>query len=435
MKNIKGFTLIELLAVIIILGILMIIAIPSVTKYISDSRKEAYIKTAKQVISATKNLVNSGKLEMYDINVAYYISNSCIKVENGEKAKSPYGEFVDDKTYVIVTYDGKGYDYYWISLDDTGTGVRKVTSMNELDVDDIESDLTFKDIEIGIIFIFKKSYAVIGDECSTYTVEEATYNGAAGVIYKTLDDVNVVGVYKSKLAKIVHENGDIDYRYQGGYPKNYIIFNNETWRIVGIFDGRLKIVPLSLLQNKRTFGSTAIWDSSEMKEYLNTEFYDSIQNDYKKMIDENVVWYLAGPSTRDLTKEQFYLAERNELNVSNGYSFTSNTTKIGLIYPSDYGYSVYENENDSDSFCPKMEMLSNYGILKCKENNWLKKDAFYTISHEKGSNKMFCQINQYIGSTSINNSRGVLPTLYLKPSVKIISGDGNISTPYILSYE
>ena len=45
MKDKNGFTLIELLAVIIILGILMIIAIPSVTRYISDSRKASYIKT------------------------------------------------------------------------------------------------------------------------------------------------------------------------------------------------------------------------------------------------------------------------------------------------------------------------------------------------------------------------------------------------------
>ena len=39
MKNKKGFTLIELLAVIIILGILMIIAIPAVTSYIQSSRQ------------------------------------------------------------------------------------------------------------------------------------------------------------------------------------------------------------------------------------------------------------------------------------------------------------------------------------------------------------------------------------------------------------
>ncbi len=50
MKKKNGFTLIELLAVIIILGILMIIAIPSVTNYISNSRKSAYVDTAKEIV-------------------------------------------------------------------------------------------------------------------------------------------------------------------------------------------------------------------------------------------------------------------------------------------------------------------------------------------------------------------------------------------------
>ncbi len=44
--NKKGFTLIELLAVIVILGILMIIAVPAVSRYISDSRKQAYVDIA-----------------------------------------------------------------------------------------------------------------------------------------------------------------------------------------------------------------------------------------------------------------------------------------------------------------------------------------------------------------------------------------------------
>ena len=62
----NGFTLIELLAVIIILGILMIIAIPSVTKYINDARKDSYIDSAKGIITGAKNFVNDGKLEMFD---------------------------------------------------------------------------------------------------------------------------------------------------------------------------------------------------------------------------------------------------------------------------------------------------------------------------------------------------------------------------------
>ena len=141
-KKKKGFTLIELLAVIIILGILMIIAIPSVTKYISDSRKNAYIDTAKQLIGAARNLVNSGKLEMYDTDTTYYIESSCIKTENA--SKSPYGEFT--KAYVVITYDAKGYNYYWTSNDDTGQGIKNVVRIDKLDTDNIESDLKDTDI-------------------------------------------------------------------------------------------------------------------------------------------------------------------------------------------------------------------------------------------------------------------------------------------------
>ena len=137
MKKKNGFTLIELLAVIIILGILMIIAIPSVTKYISDSRKSSYVDTAKEIIAGARNAVNEGKLGMYDTNTTYYIASDYIKTENA--SKSPYGEFV--QAYVVVTYDGKGYSYYWISVDDAGQGVKEIVSYNKLDTDNIESDI------------------------------------------------------------------------------------------------------------------------------------------------------------------------------------------------------------------------------------------------------------------------------------------------------
>ena len=145
--NKKGFTLIELLAVIIILGILMIIAIPSVTKYINDSRKNTYIDTAKELIGAARNLVNDGKLEMYDTDATYYIDIACLKAENGGKAVSPYGDFVKEKAYVVVTFDGKGYEYFWTSIDDSGQGIKKLIKYDKLDTDDIESDLKTDDIK------------------------------------------------------------------------------------------------------------------------------------------------------------------------------------------------------------------------------------------------------------------------------------------------
>ena len=143
-KKKKGFTLIELLAVIIILGILMIIAIPSVTKYINDSRKSAYVDTAKEIVSGTRNLVNTGKLGMYGTDTTYYIPAKYVNTENS--LKSPYGEFLDKSAYIGVIYDGKGYKYYWISSDDTGQGIDEVTPVDKLDTDKIKSDLDPNDI-------------------------------------------------------------------------------------------------------------------------------------------------------------------------------------------------------------------------------------------------------------------------------------------------
>ena len=73
-RNRKGFTLIELLAVIIILGVLMLIAIPSVTEYISSSRKNAYVSTAQAYVSAVRTKVNQGEeFKFYDPDVFYLV--------------------------------------------------------------------------------------------------------------------------------------------------------------------------------------------------------------------------------------------------------------------------------------------------------------------------------------------------------------------------
>ena len=87
--NKKGFTLIELLAVIIILGILMIIAIPSVTSYIQNSRKSAYVDTAVAYVDAVRNKVNeASKIKFYATDTLYLIpvghesGKSCVSVES-----------------------------------------------------------------------------------------------------------------------------------------------------------------------------------------------------------------------------------------------------------------------------------------------------------------------------------------------------------------
>ena len=175
--KVKGFTLIELLAVIIILGILMIIAIPAVTEYISSSRKNAYITTASRYIDGVRNKVNAAEIPVYDIETTYYIPGSCVSMEKG--GKSPYGDWRE--YYVVVTYDGTGYDYYWTSRDETNTGIY-LTYQDLLDVDRIENNVTSISTSIGVgdrekILVLKNSCSINDAEemLATVNIEEKGY--------------------------------------------------------------------------------------------------------------------------------------------------------------------------------------------------------------------------------------------------------------------
>ena len=146
MKN-KGFTLIELLAVIIILGILMLIAIPSVTNYINNSRKNTYLTTVDELIKGTMAKTNSGELDIHETKTTYYVPCTCIDLENG-KAKSPYGEF--DAAYVIVTFDGKKYNYYFTGKDVQNMGVPAITKSDLLSKESIVANVGTIDTSVGI---------------------------------------------------------------------------------------------------------------------------------------------------------------------------------------------------------------------------------------------------------------------------------------------
>jgi prepilin-type N-terminal cleavage/methylation domain-containing protein len=216
--NKKGFTLIELLAVIIILGVLMLVAIPSVTSYINNSRKEAYIDTARNIAKGAINEVNSAELDMFDTGVTYYIPSSCIDLETG--GDSPYGgKFAP--AYIIVTYDNNSYNYYWMSRDENGIGVKSPISIKQLNSKQIEAGIKASDIEPTIGVDGRDTIIVFSDDCSSANAPTPATSivpgeeGGGVVVYpegKTKSTVvagDEVKISEEKFYVVKHDGSDL----------------------------------------------------------------------------------------------------------------------------------------------------------------------------------------------------------------------------------
>lgn len=165
----KGFTLIELLAVIIILGVLMIIAVPAVTNYISSTRKTSYITSVKGYIDGTRTKTNALEYPITDVETTYYVPTSCISLEKG--GQSPFGDL--QESYVVVTYNGSGYNYYYTGKDTAGYGIT-LTAEGLLDEDSLKPGTTSLDLNIGVGD--RSNIIEFGNSCKSndYTTRTAT---------------------------------------------------------------------------------------------------------------------------------------------------------------------------------------------------------------------------------------------------------------------
>src|SRR5699024_10391384 len=78
-----------------------------------------------------------------------------------------YGDW--EEYYVVVTYDGTSYDYYWTSRDETNTGIY-LTYQDLLDVDRIENNVTSISTNIGVGD--REKILVLKDSCDINDAEE-----------------------------------------------------------------------------------------------------------------------------------------------------------------------------------------------------------------------------------------------------------------------
>lgn len=271
------------------------------------------------------------------------------------------------------------------------------------------------------------------------------------------------------LAKDTTDDENI--RYIGETPNNYIEYNGETWRVIGVMnnveasDGAneelVKIVRNSPLSATK-FSDIAInaWETSLIKQNLNSgEFYNSLSEDSINLI-EDVVWTTRQTTSTTLTPLDFYTQERTG-NVYEGHAKTW-TGKIALMYVSDWGYAVGGNGRNlgpsygnrvlddnhreqclnlkigsSENAGNNGEMVSNYFCFNL--NNWIRTitNNNWTVALETGTDYGGDSAIRLIGPnySAVSNispwdKTQVNPTLYLKASTVLVDGDGSESNPF-----
>ena len=324
-------------------------------------------------------------------------------------------------------------------------------------------------VSITIIIIgfnSKKSYAVgttLVDTVKALNKGSSWSSGASGVYYTNS-----------------HE-----YRYVGAEVNNYVKFNNDMYRIIGVFDSNShgKSGEMVKLIRSRPLGgySWGVYNSSNtsgtysnykndwtgtttkvkanLNVLLNEYFYNKTSasstygpctnwtyyynnTNYRTNscsqivgygIDESLrgyietaTWYLYGSDTVK-SKQNWYLCERggNSCTGANSGAYSTSTdAKIGLMYLSDYLYaSSYYTSSDT----------TTQGTDYFGNKNWLYKGYEWTLTpYASDSRYVWWVINGSVNYITTYTPTSARPSFYLKSSVYVTGGDGSFDNPFTL---
>jgi len=289
------------------------------------------------------------------------------------------------------------------------------------------------------------------------------------------------------------EAGNIRYFGSSSKVKNYIYFNCsdylnqsdstcEKWRIIGIVDGKVKIIKedsignLAWDQDKNIDVNLKTWSTnwaeSSLQFFLNGLYYDrgeqesytyfsgssgttetdidlkliGIKENTRELIS-NSVWYLGGyTSPEGLYPNDIYNYERKNLvgtTIKSGFPFTINT-KIGLISASDFGFSTDLTKCTKSIYSYSgTDVVNGSKTYACRNNSWLFDSSNQWLITTRVTANVAPQWPWRITSaaavyynSSVYNAYAVRPSLYLNTSIKIDSiGDGSSSNPYRIVIE
>ena len=271
---------------------------------------------------------------------------------------------------------------------------------------------------------------------------------------------------------------DNNLRYVGANPCNYVTFNGEKagWRIIGILNTpegqRMKLIRTNSIgtyswddkasgtgSSTSDYGSND-WTDSTLKEVLNNGAYynktsgtcQSGQNGATTACDftsnglteaaknqiDTITWKLGGT-------EDFYDSS-NGL-ASHFYTYERGTTvytgrptewqgKVGLMYPSDYGYATSGGSTSNRTSCLAKELFewSGSSYSDCKNNDWLldSSDYQWTIASYSSDSYtvFFVDHSGCVDNYDADIKNAVRPSVYLISKTSILGGEGTLENPY-----
>ena len=290
----------------------------------------------------------------------------------------------------------------------------------------------------------------------TKEVESPSTGGAASTI---------ATLAATDATNFATDDPDNNIRYIGANPNNYVYFNCsdysnqsdstcEKWRIIGVFKNVTKKdgfkADLVKIIRDDSLGDIA-WDSNNVNDWskaslqktLNGTYYNgtyatgALKNDSTRNAIESVVWNLGGLSSANNTTSTFYSSERGKTVYS--VHAPTWTGKIGLMYPSDYGYATAGGSTTNRATCMTTNLYdwNGSGVSDCKNNDYLFKGVYeWTLaprSSNSGSAFYVYSAGGVIDSISVSYADAVRPAAYLKSDILLSGvGDGSSTSPYQL---
>ena len=435
-KQNNGFTLVELLAVIAILGILALIVTPKIVNVISESQ----VKAEQRSVDGLKHAI---EIAVGEIMLDDDYARGQIKCKLGSKMsdteKGNVSQLNEEETYC---WDKNKPKETIMQVSYGGTRVKA----DEISVDMETGEVAIKDAQVG-------------DSSNKYSIGE--------IAVRLEDTIEDLATEANKEWIFTDDYGNI--RYRGKNPNNYVKFNDETWRIIGIVDGYVKIIRDESIGNyswdyseindwiqsdlmkllnpgydNEQIGGSLYWNGKNGKCYGNTlndsiasEMncdFDGVGNHAKGLSEEardmiqKTTWSLGGWSTPKVTTQTMFDKEHgNTVYSGRPTEFTGN---VGLMYPSDYGYAASESSISNTN-------LYDYDDSTCVSNNWLFKnnDQYVWLLSSKSDDSrwvFYIYSTGYVESENSYIAKAVRPVVHLKSSVKITGGTGKADDMYIL---